>query len=217
MKQDLSTIQKQVSVTNPQTQILAVSKLQSVEKIRALYSEGQRLFAENYVQEALEKQQELSDLKIEWHLIGSLQRNKVKMVVGKFSLIHSVDSLALAETIDRKASEMGLQQKVLFQLNLAGEETKGGLSEEDFLKILPALSQLKCINIVGLMTMPPLFEDPEKARPYFQKLQSILKKTQVTLPNCHELSMGTSSDYLVAASEGATLVRLGTILFGSRP
>lgn len=217
MKQDLSTIQKQVSVTNPQTQILAVSKLQSVEKIRALYSEGQRLFAENYVQEALQKQQELSDLKIEWHLIGSLQRNKVKMVVGKFSLIHSVDSLALAETIDRKASEMGLQQKVLFQLNLAGEETKGGLSEEDFLKILPALSQLKCINIVGLMTMPPLFEDPEKARPYFQKLQSILKKTQVTLPNCHELSMGTSSDYLVAASEGATLVRLGTILFGSRP
>lgn len=217
MKQDFSSIQKQLSEVNPKTKILAVSKLQSVQKIQSLHQQGQRLFAENYVQEALEKQVQLSEFAIEWHLIGNLQKNKVKQVVGRFDLIHSVDSLALAQTIDRKASELGLYQKVLLQLNLAGEETKGGLTETEFFSLLPEFQKLSSLRVCGLMTMPPLFDDLEKARPYFRQLKSILNQTQKTIPTCLELSMGTSSDYLVAAEEGATIVRLGTILFGERP
>ncbi|MEZ0392374.1 MAG: YggS family pyridoxal phosphate-dependent enzyme [Pseudobdellovibrionaceae bacterium] len=213
----LSEIQNQLRNKNPQTQILAVSKLQSVEKIRTLYSQGQRKFAENYAQEALSKQEALKDLDIEWHFIGSLQKNKVKFVVGNFFLIHSVDSLFLAETIDRKAAEKGLIQKILLQFNLAGEASKGGFSLENFSTLLLELKNLKSVEIVGLMTMPPLSEDPEDARPFFKKLSSMRDQFSLNMPQLKQLSMGTSSDYLVAAEEGATIVRLGTILFGERP
>jgi pyridoxal phosphate enzyme (YggS family) len=214
----LLEIQKVLAASNPRTQILAVSKLQPVEKIRLLYSQGQRKFGENYVQEALEKQDQLKDLAdIEWHLIGRLQKNKAKFVVGHFALIHSVDSLELAQTLNRKASEAGLIQKVLLQLNLAEEASKGGLSLENLESLLPELEKLSSLQIRGLMTMPPLFDDPEEARPYFRQLAQLRIKLVSRLPDLLELSMGTSSDYLVAAQEGATLVRLGTMLFGDRP
>ena len=213
----LSSIQSELQKRNPQTKVLAVSKFQPENKIRELFEQGQRLFAENYAQEALEKQNALRDLSIEWHFIGHLQKNKVKLIAGKFSLIHSVDSLELAQAIDKKSGELGIRQKILLQLNLAGEETKGGFSENEFAKVAAELAQLKSVEIAGLMTMPPLYEDPEKTRPYFKKLSNMRDQFSSLLPDLKLLSMGTSSDYLVAAEECASLVRLGTILFGDRP
>jgi len=216
--QTLKDINQQLKAAHPKTEILAVSKFQPAEKIRELYAQGQRRFAENYAQEALEKQTELQDLTdIEWHFIGHLQKNKVKLIIGKFELIHSVDSLELAQTIDRKATEAQITQKILIQLNLAGEETKGGLSQSEFETQAPEFAKLKSVQVKGLMTMPPLFDDAEKARPFFQKLSNIRNRFSSVLPNLEILSMGTSSDYNVAAEEGASLVRLGTILFGERP
>jgi hypothetical protein len=213
----LKDIQTEIRKRNPTTDILAVSKFQPQAKIRDLYQQGQRKFAENYAQEALEKQAALQELNIEWHFIGHLQKNKIKMIVGKFELIHSVDSLELAQAIDRKATDLGIEQKILLQLNLAEEATKGGFTESEFSSRVGELSQLKAARIVGLMTMPPLFENPEEARPFFKKLFHICHQFSAALPNLKILSMGTSSDYLVAAEEGASLVRLGTILFGERP
>lgn len=200
--------------------VLAVSKLQPIEKIRELYATGQRCFAENYVQEALAKQEDLKDLEIEWHLIGHLQKNKVKYVVGKFALIHSVDSLELARAISQRAENMKLTQKILLQVNLAGEATKGGFDREILLRQWPELRGLPALEIAGLMTMPPLTENPEEVRSYFRELRELLTELQKYGAGGHplrELSMGTSHDYPVAIEEGATIVRLGTILFGERP
>lgn len=197
--------------------IIAVSKLQPVEKMRELYALGQRDFAENYVQEALPKMAALSTLDIRWHFIGRLQRNKAKFVVGHFQLIHSVDSLALAQEIHKHASSQGLCQRILLQINLSKEETKGGFSLEQLGNDFPILQELSGIEIAGLMTMPPLFDDAEQTRPYFRQLKNLRDELQKNLSCCQELSMGTSADYQVAANEGATLVRLGTILFGERP
>jgi hypothetical protein len=216
--QNLTSISARLKTANPTTEILAVSKFQPVEKIRELYIQGQRQFAENYAQEAIDKQIQLQDLKdLVWHFIGHLQKNKVKMIVGKFSLIHSVDSLELAQTIDRKAGERQIIQDILVQLNLAEEETKGGFNENDFAQQAAELAKLKSIRVKGLMTMPPLFENPEMARPFFKKLSNMRDQFSSLLPDLKILSMGTSSDYLVAAQEGASLVRLGTVLFGERP
>ena len=197
--------------------ILAVSKLQSEVKIRDLHSQGQRSFAENYVQEARAKQESLRDLKIDWHFIGQLQKNKAKDVVGRFALIHSVGSLELARVLDQRASLQGVRQKILLQLNLALEETKGGFTEQQLETSWQDLARLKSVEIHGLMTMPPLFDDPERARPFFKKLRDWRDRLSLLDPNVKELSMGTSSDYWIAAEEGATWVRLGTILFGMRP
>ena len=213
----LAKIQKEIAEINPETRILAVSKLQSTQKIEELHSQGQVEFAENYVQEALEKLNQLARLRAHWHFIGHLQKNKIKQVVGKFELIHSVDSLELAKVIDKKSLDLGICQKILIQINLSGETTKGGFSKESFLLSIQPLMELKSISIQGLMTMPPLFADPEKARPYFRELRELRDSCQPKFPEMRQLSMGTSSDYLVAASEGATWVRLGTILFGERP
>lgn len=226
MAETLEQVLSRLKAFHPRCRVLAVSKLQSVQKIHDLYQQGQRLFAENYVQEAVEKQIELENLgdcsQIEWHFIGRLQKNKVKQVVGNFSFIHSVDSLELAEVLNRKAQEKGLQQKIFLQINLSQEENKGGFAPIDFqtqlsqLALYSRFSPFSALQICGLMTMPPLFEDPEQARPYFRNLKKIFDQLQPDFPHLHELSMGTSSDYLVAAEEGSTLVRLGTILFGQR-
>ncbi|MEK2644101.1 YggS family pyridoxal phosphate-dependent enzyme [Bdellovibrio sp. BCCA] len=202
--------------------ILAVSKLQPESKIRSLYHEGQRLFGENYVQEALEKMDHLQDLPdIQWHLIGSLQKNKAKLVVGKFALIHSVDSLALAETLSRQCENKNVTQNILIQVNLAKEETKGGFDKESLLKSWQTLAELPHLNIMGLMTMPPLTETGVEVRLYFRELRQLLmelrSETNLKRHPLTELSMGTSHDFKVAVEEGATIVRLGTILFGERP
>ncbi|UXR64977.1 YggS family pyridoxal phosphate-dependent enzyme [Bdellovibrio bacteriovorus] len=202
--------------------VLAVSKLQPADKIRDLYSKGQRRFGENYVQEALEKQKLLADLPdIEWHLIGHLQKNKARMVVGAFHLIHSVDSLELAQTLNRQCETKGLQQKILIQVNLAQEESKDGFSKEKLLECWKSLTALVHLNIFGFMTMPPLTETGAEVRPYFVELRELRDQlktmTDLQVHPLTELSMGTSHDYPVAVEEGATIVRLGTILFGERP
>lgn len=202
--------------------ILAVSKLQSEEKIRELYQEGQKHFGENYVQEALEKIEHLHDLKdVQWHLIGHLQKNKAKLVVGKFALIHSVDSLQLAETLSRQCENKKVEQNILIQVNLAHEETKSGFDKEGLLKCWKSLTTLPHLNIFGLMTMPPLTEEGQEVRLYFRELRelkdSLTSQTDLKRHPLTELSMGTSHDFKVAAEEGATIVRLGTILFGERP
>lgn len=197
--------------------VIAVSKLQPIEKIRQLYNEGQRHFGENYVQEALEKLQQLNDLDIIWHFIGSLQKNKVKFVVGNFVYIHSVDSEALAEVIDRKAREKELTQKIFIQVNLGGEDSKSGFSAEQLTQSLPQLKKLTHVQICGLMTMPPLANTPEESRPFFRQLRELQQEVQRQIPSCQYLSMGTSSDYITAAEEGAHYIRLGTVLFGERP
>ena len=191
--------------------LLAVSKLQSVEKIKALYKEGQRDFAENYIQEALQKIESLSELDIKWHLIGPIQKNKVKFLKNHFDYIHSIDSLALAEKISSYATSIGYVQKCFIQLNLSGESTKSGFSRDHFDLSWSQLQKLVGLKIVGLMTMPPLENEPEKNRAFFQELKYIGNKF-----NLHEFSMGTSHDFQIALEEGATWIRLGTMLFGDR-
>lgn len=216
---ECAKILKSCGRSSDSLKILAVSKLQPVEKMRELYSQGHRAFAENYVQEALEKQTACKDLGIEWHLIGSLQKNKVKLVIGKFSLIHAVESLKLATAISEAAEKNGLIQPVLLQVNIADEETKSGFAREELLRTWIELQALPGIAIEGLMTMPPLAEDAETVRPYFRALRELLlelKSRGDTRHPLRELSMGTSHDYRVAIEEGATIVRLGTILFGER-
>jgi hypothetical protein len=212
---------KSLGRTRESLQILAVSKLQPFQKIKSLYEKGHRVFGENYVQEALFKQETLKNLDdIDWHLIGSLQKNKVKLVVGKFELIHSVDSLDLARAISNQAQKINTTQKILIQLNLAQEITKGGLSREALLQQWSEFTPLPGIEISGLMTMPPLTDDPEDVRIYFRELKGLQAELMKHSPgrhSLHELSMGTSHDYHVAIEEGATIVRLGTILFGERP
>ncbi|WII70620.1 YggS family pyridoxal phosphate-dependent enzyme [Bdellovibrio sp. 22V] len=215
---DLQTIVKNCSPA----QVLAVSKLQPEEKIRSLYHHGQRHFGENYVQEALTKLENLQDLPdIRWHLIGHLQKNKAKLVVGKFHLIHSVDSLELAQVMSRQCEQKHTTQNILVQVNLAGEETKGGFDKQSLLQSWAQITNLPHLQIHGLMTMPPLTETGAEVRPYFSELRELLNqlRTQTDLARhpLTELSMGTSHDFKVAIEEGATIVRLGTILFGERP
>lgn len=191
--------------------LLAVSKLQSIEKIQDLYTQGQRDFAENYIQEALEKIETLKNLQIRWHLIGPIQKNKVKFLKKNFEYIHSVDSFELANKISDKALELSHQQKVFLQINLSKEVTKSGFLLTEFKTAWPELLRLKGIKIIGLMTMPPLENEPEKNRQFFRELKKLGQSM-----NLNEFSMGTSHDYKVALEEGATWIRLGTILFGDR-
>ncbi len=191
--------------------LLAVSKLQPVEKIIALNKQGQIHFGENYVQEALDKIETLMHLNLKWHLIGPLQKNKVKYLKNKFEYIHSVDSFELAELISKKSSEINHVQKIFLQINLSHEISKSGFDEISAIQNWKKLSELNGIQIVGLMTMPPLQNNPEENRIYFKKCFELGQKL-----NLHEFSMGTSHDYLVALEESSTWIRLGTILFGER-
>lgn len=195
----------------PGQNLLAVSKLQPVEKIKQLHNQGQNHFGENYVQEALEKIEQLKTFQFHWHLIGPIQKNKVKFLKDYFSYIHSVDSLSLAQKISEYALAINYRQKVFIQVNVSDEQTKSGFSEDAFIEAFPDLKKLTGLEIVGLMTMPPLESEPEKNRKYFKRLKQLGQKF-----NLIEFSMGTSHDYQVALEEGATWIRLGTILFGER-
>lgn len=202
--------------------IIAVSKLQSTEKIAALHTIGQKDFGENYVQELVEKVHRFSSSDIRWHLIGHLQKNKIKNILGVCSLIHSVDSLALAQKINQIAAEKSLQVNILFQVNVAGETSKEGLDPQILEQEWEQLSSLSNIKILGLMTMPPFTENAEDNRIYFRTLRKLCdrlieKSAIVPYPGfMQELSMGTTQDYVVAIEEGATMIRVGTLLFGKR-
>ena len=194
--------------------IVAVTKTHGPEAVRAAYAAGLRDVGENRVQEALPKQDACADVPVAWHLIGSLQRNKARQVVGRFGLIHSVDRLELGQELARRAAPG--RQGVLVQVNCSEEPQKGGVAPPDLPRLLDDLLALDGLEVRGLMTMAELTEDAGAQRAAFRRLRDLrdaAERRGILLP---ELSMGMSGDYPVAVAEGATMIRLGTILFGGR-
>ncbi|MDL1959074.1 MAG: YggS family pyridoxal phosphate-dependent enzyme [Deltaproteobacteria bacterium] len=201
--------------------LVAVTKTVPMERIREAISSGQRLFGENYVQEAAKKLESLKDLYHEttWHFIGHLQRNKAKLAVQLFDCIETVDNLKLACALDRYAKAAGKRLSVYVQVNVARDPKKSGLSPEELPVFLTQTAELSGIDICGLMTMPPWEPVPESSRPWFRALRDLRDETNAGLgrsPGLRELSMGMSQDFEVAIEEGATVVRIGTALFGQR-
>ncbi len=199
--------------------LVAVSKLHPVELVAEAASAGQLLFGENYVQELTEKAGKI-ETKVNWHFIGHLQSNKVRFLPGIVSMIHTVDRLTLAQEIDRQWREKQADVcNLLVQVNVSGETTKSGTTTAEALELVRQIATLQHVKVCGLMTMPPFFDDPELARPYFRELRLLAEKIRnEEIPNVDmtELSMGMSGDFEVAIKEGATLVRVGTAIFGER-
>jgi pyridoxal phosphate enzyme (YggS family) len=209
-----------------QIRLVAVSKTVSPERIREAYEAGLRDFGENRVQEAKAKRGPLSDLNITWHLIGHLQTNKANAARELFQWVHSVDSLRVAEKLASHGpvvsggSNGRGRLRVLIEVNLGGEAAKSGVGEDDALELAKSLSQLGTLDLCGLMLVPPYFEDAERSRPFFSRLRELATViNSAGLPGValSELSMGMSHDFEVAIEEGATLVRVGTAIFGARP
>ena len=199
--------------------LLAASKSQSVDAIRAAFSTGVTLVGENYVKEAEEKKDCLKNVDIEWHMIGHLQRNKAKLAVDLFDVIESLDNLELAQELNKQAAKRSKIVRVLIEVNLAGDESKSGICKADVAGLLERVAGLGHIRAEGLMTVPPYRENPEEVRPYFRELRELRDSLNSRcLPNVglRELSMGMSHDFIVAIEEGATIVRVGTALFGPR-
>ena len=205
---------------NPSSvRLVAVSKTFPIEAIRAAYAAGQRDFGENRVQEALQKIDQSADLTIRWHLLGHLQTNKARKAAQSFATIQSVDSVELLEKLDRAAVEAGSAPELLIQVDLAGEATKFGTPPSDVPRFFEAAARCRAARVTGLMTLPPLPEEPEDARPYFRQLRDLRDRWRASgVPEAmlRELSMGMSGDFEVAIQEGATIVRVGTAIFGSR-
>ncbi|WP_448588084.1 YggS family pyridoxal phosphate-dependent enzyme [Thermocrinis sp.] len=196
--------------------LLGASKYADAEKIKQAYYCGVRVFGESRAQDLLKKLELLKDLPIEWHFIGNLQTNKVKYVIDKVSLIHSVDRNSLAEEVQKRAEKVGKVQDVLIEVNVGEEKTKGGVHPEELEGLFEYCLSLKNLRVLGLMTIPPYEEDPERVRPYFVKLRKLKEKLEkeYNLKLIH-LSMGMSSDFAVAIEEGATIIRIGSLLFAS--
>ena len=198
--------------------LVVVTKTLPVEKILEAIEAGAGILGENYVQEALPKIEAIGN-KAEWHFIGHLQSNKAKLVVNRFSMIESVDSISLAKELNKLAEKDNTQVDVLVEVNLEGEETKSGVMPEEVSKLLKDISFYERIKVKGLMTIPPLFFTPEDSRPYFKRLSGLREDLlNMNIPNISldHLSMGMSGDFEVAIEEGATIVRVGTAIFGER-
>lgn len=198
--------------------LVAVSKTHPAEAVQAAAAAGQTLFGESYVQEFLAKANAVA-LPVQWHFIGHLQSNKARYLPGKVAMIHSVDRLSLAEEIDRQWRARGLTAEVLIEVNLGGESSKSGVGEAELEPLLRRLATLPHLAVRGLMTLPPYCDDPEEVRPYFRRLRELAARLEaLSLPGVvmRELSMGMSHDFAVAIEEGATLVRIGTAIFGER-
>lgn len=199
--------------------LIGVSKGIPPDRIRAGVTAGITDLGENRVQEALTKMAALRDLDITWHLIGHLQANKIRKAVEHFDWIHSVEGVSQAAAIGRAAEGLGKRQKVLIQVNVAGEATKGGFSPEEAWQALPELGRLPGLDVQGLMTIAPYTDDPETVRPVFRALRELADRAnaeQGLKLGLHQLSMGMSGDYRVALDEGATMIRLGRAVFGAR-
>ncbi|ABA87663.1 pyridoxal-5'-phosphate-dependent enzyme, class III [Syntrophotalea carbinolica DSM 2380] len=204
---------------NPEdVQLVAVSKTKPADMIEAAAAAGQSLFGENYVQEFLTKTEDVT-VPVVWHFIGSLQSNKVKYLCGKVAMIHSVDRLSLAKEIDRQWGKSGETAQILIQVNLGQEESKSGTEEAALEDLVRKVAALPHIRICGLMALPPYLDDPEQVRPFFRRLRQLadmLAALNIPGVEMRELSMGMSHDFDVAIEEGATLVRVGSAIFGSR-
>ena len=198
--------------------LVAVSKTKPVETLQEAYDQGVRVFGENKVQEIREKYEALPK-DIEWHMIGHLQTNKVKYIVDKVRLIHSVDSLRLAEVIEKEAEKQNRIMDILLEVNVAEEESKFGLKTEEVLPLAEKIAELSHIRLRGLMTIAPFVENPEKNRTIFANLHKLyvdIKEKNIDNGTVSILSMGMTNDYEVAIEEGATMVRVGTGIFGAR-
>lgn len=191
--------------------LVAVSKTVDIRLINEAFEAGQRIFGESRVQEALKKAENFRDMEIRWHMIGHLQKNKAKAAVSIFDLIHSLDSPELLTVLNRYAAEQEKVQRVLIQVNLSGETSKSGVRETEIAGILKAAEDMDNIKIEGLMTITPFFNDAEEARPYYRRLAVLNNEFGLK-----ELSMGMTGDFEIAVEEGATMVRVGTAIFGER-
>ncbi len=199
--------------------LVAVSKTVPAERIRQAYDLGLRDFGENRVQEADAKRSALSDLTATWHLVGHLQTNKAKLARELFHWVQSVDSFRVAQKLDQVAVSSGDKLSILLQVNLGEEPTKFGAGEEELIQLAEQVSALRSLELCGLMLLPPFFENPEQARPFFRRLSELAKTIEArNFPSVsmRELSMGMSHDFEVAIEEGATIVRVGTAIFGPR-
>ncbi len=198
--------------------LLAASKTQPVEKLIEAYEAGIRYFGENKVQEGIKKIEALSNYKdIHWHMIGHLQTNKAKYAVKYYEMIHSVDREPLVDEIEKRAEKIGKIQDVLIEVNIGKEESKHGVYPENLKDLFEYVLKKEHIKVHGLMCIPPYFEDKEKVRPYFRKLRELKEELEMSFNvNLSHLSMGMSHDFDVAIEEGATIVRIGSAIFGER-
>ena len=209
---------KKVNRDPDEVTLIAVSKTKPVEMLKEAYEAGARVFGENKVQEIVDKYDQMpSDVK--WHLIGHLQRNKVKYIVDKVAMIHSVDSLRLAETIEKEAEKKNVVVPILIEVNVAEEESKFGLKPEEVLSFIEQIADFSHIQIKGLMTIAPYVENAEENREIFRELKKLsvdIAAKNINNVTMSVLSMGMTGDYMVAVQEGATMVRVGTGIFGAR-
>jgi pyridoxal phosphate enzyme (YggS family) len=225
LKENLANVEKNIEQacknagrSRDEVTLIAVSKTKPVEMLQEIYDENIRDFGENKVQELCSKMEQLpSDIR--WHMIGHLQRNKVKYIVGKVELIHSVDTYRLAEEINIQAKKQNVIVPILVEVNIAHEESKFGISAEDAILLVEEISKLENIRIKGLMTIAPYVENPEDNRLYFRKIKQLsvdITNKNIDNVSMEILSMGMTGDYMVAIEEGATMVRVGTGIFGER-
>ena len=224
IKKNLDQIRAEIAATaiaagrKPEDVLLiAVSKKKPIADIMAAIEAGAGHFGENYIQEAVEKIETIGIDKACWHFIGHLQSNKAKLAVKYFDYIQTVDSLKLAREINKHAKSINKIQKILIQLNIAHEESKSGIDATNVLTLAEQFNELENLSVQGLMCMPPFFDDPELARPYFKELAQLSQKIKgFERASMSHLSMGMSNDFRVAVQEGATMVRVGTSIFGER-
>ena len=225
LKENLSVVEENIKKAcekagrdRNEVTLIAVSKTKPVEMLEEVYDTGIRNFGENKVQEMCEKMDVLPK-DIKWHMIGHLQRNKVKYIAGRTELIHSVDTYRLAEEINIQAKNKNIIIPILVEVNIAGEESKFGTSAEDAMLLVEDISKLENVRIKGLMTIAPYVEDAEENRPYFRKIKQLavdIANKNIDNVSMEILSMGMTGDYMVAIEEGSTMVRVGTGIFGAR-
>jgi PLP dependent protein len=224
LKENIEAIRKQITQTalacgrDPETiTLIGVSKRKSADRVLKAIAAGSSHLGENYIQEAVDKIDILGKTQACWHFIGHLQSNKARFAVQYFDYIHTVDTVKLARQINKQAAKIGKVQKIFLQVNIAQEDTKSGAGEQEAISLAREFALFENLSLEGLMCMPPYFSDPEDARIYFKKLRliqsQIMAKGVETLAH---LSMGMSNDFQVAIEEGATMVRVGTAIFGSR-
>lgn len=226
MKERLDRIRKRIADAavrcgrEPESvRLVAVSKTRGADLVARAIDAGAAILGENYIQEARDKFNALYDRPVQWHFIGHLQSNKAKYAVRMFDLIHSVDSLKLARALDKEARKNDKVQEILVQVNISREASKSGIEESGAVDLVTRISGLENIRVKGLMTMPPFFDAPEQARPFFRELARLrvrIADQAISGVSMDELSMGMTGDFEVAIDEGATLVRIGTAIFGPR-
>ncbi|MCI5918292.1 MAG: YggS family pyridoxal phosphate-dependent enzyme [Roseburia sp.] len=225
LKENLAQVEKNIELAckkagrdRSEVTLIAVSKTKPVEMLQEIYNEGIRDFGENKVQE-LDQKMPVMPEDIKWHMIGHLQRNKVKYIAGKVALIHSVDTYRLAEEINIQAKKKNVIIPILIEVNIAQEESKFGTSKEDAILLVEEISKLENVRIKGLMTIAPNVSDPEENRLYFRGIKQLsvdIRNKNIDNVSMDILSMGMTGDYMVAIEEGATMVRVGTGIFGER-